>query len=788
MAGGATALPVIALGDGWMRKGRFAGLNAASMTAPGPSPGRRLVAAALVPAAPGLVAVTALIDPQTLTVSIAGACGLVLALLGLRLLRSAPAGEAPATAVQDSERARRLVAEFEESGCGWFWETNADGLLTDVSDPLAKAVDRDRSALIGRRFEELLLVEETTDGTGRPAVGFHLASRFPFANVVVAPNDRKDLCWSLSGRPRFDEVGRFLGFRGIGLALIGSRRDEILSDRAAGCDSLTGLANRARMRAMLDEALGNSASRLEGCGLLLIDLDRFKQVNDSLGHPIGDLLLKEVAQRLSAVIGGEGEVGHLGGDEFEALLPGVDEEGRLAALADQVIAKVSAPYVVRGHTLTIGASIGISISRPGKTFADALIRQADLALYAAKGAGCGTYRFFKPEMDAQESERRILENDLRLAITNGQLRLAFQPMVSAATEDLVGFEALLRWSHPVRGLLAPADFLPLAEASGLICGIGEWVVREACAEAAKWPKHLRLAINISLAELEQGQLAGTIARALGASELDPERLELDLGEPALLADTETIRSVLAALRALGVRLALDDFGVGATGIISLKAAPLDRLKIDSTLLRAGLAEGGRARAVLGAVVSLAEMLGMSVTAEGVETPEELELVRALGCGEIQGFLFGRPMTADEALKLAADSEPMSADDAEARAPRQRLIRRGSLRWSGGILPVRVHNISAEGAMIESGNAMAPGSEIELDLADGLRLLGQVRWSQDGRVGMQFAEKFDLQRLGNPQRPSSAGVVRPDYLRSELDPDSPWAARQDRLTIKDVQRK
>ena len=314
------------------------------------------------------------------------------------------------------------------------------------------------------------------------------------------------------------------------------------------------------------------------------------------------------------------------------------------------------------------------------------------------------------------------------------------------------------------------------------------MVREACAEAAKWPKHLRLAINISLPELEQGQLAGTIARALGASELDPERLELDLGEPALLADTETIRSVLAALRALGVRLALDDFGVGATGIISLKAAPLDRLKIDSTLLRAGLAEGGRARAVLGAVVSLAETLGMSVTAEGVETPEELELVRALGCGEIQGFLFGRPMTADEALKLAADSEPMSADDAEARAPRQRLIRRGSLRWSGGILPVRVHNISAEGAMIESGNAMAPGSEIELDLADGLRLIGQVRWSQDGRVGMQFAEKFDLQRLGNPQRPSSAGVVRPDYLRSELDPDSPWAARQDRLTIKDVQRK
>jgi diguanylate cyclase (GGDEF)-like protein len=770
-----------------MRQGRFAGLNAATEAVAGPSAGRRLVAAVLVPTAPGLVAVVALFSPQPLVMSIAGALGLVLALFGLFLLRSAPAGEASA-ASQDSDRARRLVADFEESGCGWFWETNADGMMTYVSDPLANALERDRTALIGRRFEELLLVEETIDETRRPAVGFHLTSRFPFANVVVAPNGRKDLCWSLSGRPRFDEVGRFLGFRGIGLTLSDSQRAEILSSRAAGCDSLTGLANRGRMRAMLDEALNNSASRREGCGLLLIDLDRFKQVNDTLGHPIGDLLLKEVAQRLAAVVGGEGEVGRLGGDEFEALLPGVDEEGRLAALADQIIAKVSAPYVIRGHTLTIGASIGISISRPGKTFADALIKQADLALYAAKGAGRGTYRFFEPEMDAQESERRILENDLRVAITKGQLRLAFQPMVSTTTEDLVGFEALLRWSHPVRGLLAPADFLPLAEASGLICSIGEWVVREACAEAAKWPKHLRLAINLSLAEVEHAQLAGTIAGALGAAELDPERLELDVGEPALLADTETIRSVLSGLKTLGVRLALDDFGVGATSIISLKTAPLDRLKIDSTLLRAGLPESGRGRSVLGAVVSLAETLGMSVTAEGVETLEELELVRELGCDEIQGFLFGRPMTADEALRLAADSKPMSANDVQPRPPRHRLLRRGSLRWTGGILPVRLRNISAEGAMIESGNTMEPGSEIELDLADGLRLTGKVRWSQDGRVGLKFAEDFNLQRLGSTPRKPNTDVLQPDYLRSELDPGSPWAARQDRLTIKDVKRK
>jgi predicted signal transduction protein with EAL and GGDEF domain len=470
------------------------------------------------------------------------------------------------------------------------------------------------------------------------------------------------------------------------------------------------------------------------------------------------------------------------------VLPGIDEEGRLAALADQMIATVSAPYVIRGNTITIGASIGISISRPGKTLAAALIKEADLALYAAKGAGRGTYRFFDPEMDLQESERRILENDLRLAITKGQMRLAFQPIVNAATEDLVGFEALVRWSHPVRGLLAPADFLPLAEASGLISSIGEWVIREACVEAAKWPDHLRLTINLSLAELEHAQLTGIVAGALGACELDPERLEFDLTEPALMADTETIRSVLVSLKTLGVRLALDDFGVGTASIISLKTTPIDRLKLHPTLLRAGLPEGSRARAILAAVAGLAESLNMGLTAEGVETLDELALVRDLGCSEIQGFLFGRPMTADDALKLAEDSKPMSAADVRPRPPRHSLIRRGALRWGGRTLSVRLRNISAEGAMIESGDGMEAGSDVELDL-DGVRVGGQVRWAQDGRIGLKFAETFDLRRLASAAaRKAKPGVLRPDYLRSELDPDSPWAGRQDRLSIKDVKRK
>jgi len=772
-----------------MRKGRFAGLESADPAAIRLREWSRLAAAALAAAAPAIVALLAFSGAATLIVAAAAGVATLLVLLAIYALRRGANRHVEAIALEEDERARRLVAGFEDSGCGWFWETNADGRLSYLSEAVAEALDRDRDALLGRRFEELLLVEESSgEGIERPTLGFHLSSRFPFANALVSPNGRKDLCWSLTGRPRFDEVGRFLGFRGVGLNLSESQRVEIASDRLAGCDSLTGLANRARMRAMLDEALANSASRREGCGLLLIDLDRFKQVNDTLGHPIGDLLLKEVAQRLSAVVDGEGQVGRLGGDEFEVLLPGVDEEGRLAALAEQVVATISAPYIVRGHTLLIGASIGIAISRPGKTLADALIKEADLALYAAKGAGRGTYRFFEPEMDALESERRILENDLKVAIKKGQLRLAFQPVVNAASEDLVGFEALLRWSHPVRGLLAPADFLPLAQASGLIRGIGEWVVREACTEAAKWPTHLRLAINVSQSELENPKYAAIVAAALGAADLEPERLELDLGETTLLADTETIRSVLAALHGLGVRLALDDFGEDGASILTFKSPSLDRVKIHPSLLRKALLEDSRAFTVLNAIVALAETLGMSVTAEGVETIDELDLVRRLGCSNIQGFLFGRPMSANEANQLAADSKSMTAGkDVEPRPARHSLIRRGSLSWAGGTLPVRLRNISAEGAMIESGNDMRPESDVELDLADGLRLTGRVRWSQDGRIGLKFAEAFDLRRLGS-LRSSKPGTVRPDYLGSELDPNSPWAARKERLTIKDVKRK
>ena len=769
-----------------MRKGRFAGLSMASADMQAAA-ARFGPAAAAVAGAPLLVALAVSLGLPLSWIPLAGICGALIALGGMLSLRRRD--PAPIVVDPDAARAEGFVAGFEESGRGWFWETNADGRITYVSAWMAEALGREQTALVGGRFDELLLIEESDAAEQPPTLGFHLASRFPFDNVPVAPNGRGDLVWSLSGRPRFDEVGRFLGFRGAGLALGERERDGLLAGRMAACDSLTGLANRARMRDMLDEALANADSRKEGCALLLIDLDRFKPVNDTLGHPTGDLLLQEVARRLVATVGDMGQVGRHGGDEFEAVLPGVDEEGRLAALAERIVTTLAAPYSLRGHSITIGASIGIAISRPGRTLAESLIKEADLALYAAKHAGRGTYRFFEQEMHAEESGRHMLENDLKLAVNKGELRIVFQPIVSASSEDLVGFEALLRWMHPVRGPLAPADFLPLAEASGLIVGIGDWVMRTACAEAAKWPHHLRLAVNLSRAEAEQPQLTGTVAGALAASGLEPERLELDLTEDALQAESEATRAALAGLKALGVRLALDDFGYGSADLLSLKKAPLDRIKIHPDLLRAGLPDGSRAETLLTAVTGLAEGLGIGVTAEGVETLEMLALVRQLGCGEMQGFLFGRPMAAAEALELAVASRPIGAgEEVQPRAPRHSLIRRGTLSCEAGEAPVRLRNVSAEGAMVESDQPLVPGATVELDLADGVRLAGEVRWSQDGRIGLKFAEGFDLRRLGRAKRATGGGIVKPDYLRSELQPDSPWASRRERLSIKDVKSK
>jgi diguanylate cyclase (GGDEF)-like protein len=665
-----------------------------------------------------------------------------------------------------ARKALQFVDEFENSGRGWFWETNNLGTLSYVSQQLADDFKCDPDDLLGRQFTDLLSVDSGSSDSLREerTLGFHLSARFPFSDVIVRAASDEDIHWSLSGNPVFDERGRFLGFRGIGTDLTEQRRTEQEVARLARFDSLTGLPNRALMRQTLDEALRNATNRRKGCSLFLIDLDRFKNVNDTLGHPIGDALLRQVGERLKSVMGDHGQVGRLGGDEFKAVLPGTVETGLLESLARTLIEQVSRPYIIEGHRVIIGASVGIAIGDPGKSCADRMIRNADLALYAAKAAGRGKHCFYEASMHSEAADRQLLENDLRQALDRGEMWVAFQPIVSVASEEISGFEALVRWNHGTRGLISPDTFIPIAEECGMIGRIGEFVLRTAVLEARNWPEHIRIAVNLSPIQFNDPNIVDTVAALLSEHDFDPARLELEITEGVFLADSDATDGTFARLKSVGVRLALDDFGTGYSSLGYLKKAPFDKIKIDQSFVRGAASTTKRNGAIIRAIVSLAESLGMDTTAEGVETHDDLFLIRELGVSQVQGYIFGKPMPADDAREMANASRVEAEGYQCVREPRQRLMRRAVAAINGVPTEIRLRNISAMGALVETDQVVAPGQSITIDIVGVGPVLGTVRWAQAGKFGIQFTENFDLARLAT-KRPNSNDVtmLQPWYV-------------------------
>jgi diguanylate cyclase (GGDEF)-like protein/PAS domain S-box-containing protein len=686
-------------------------------------------------------------------------------------------------------KASRLVAEFEQSGRGWFWETDAGGALTYVSSKLAEELGGSPADLEGMPFSNLMASEvtDTVDGLER-TLGFHLSTRLSFSDLAVRARTDEDIWWSLSGTPNFDEYGRYLGFSGIGTDLTEKRRSEAEINKLARYDALTGLPNRTLMRMTLDDALRSIDKQRRGCALFLIDLDRFKNVNDTLGHPVGDALLRQVSDRLRSVIGSDGQVGRLGGDEFKAVLPAIDTESRLSVLARRLIEQVSMPYLIEGNNITIGASVGIAIATASDASADALIRDADLALYAAKDDGRGTFRIFAPDMHSEAKERQALEAELRHALANDQLKLVYQPIVHAVTEEVLGFEALCRWLHPTRGYVPTERFIALAEECGLILSIGDWVLRTACAEAAGWPGQVRVAVNISPIQFANPHLVTTVMGALSSSGLAPERLELEVTESVFLSGGKATDAMFGKLKAAGVRLALDDFGTGYSSLGYLKKAPFDKIKIDQSFVR-GAANGDNTnRAILRSIITLADNLDMDTTAEGVETHDDLALIRELGCSQVQGYIFGRPVDALAARELASTAGVQAEGYETTRPPRFTLLRFANLQWNGMTFPVRLRNVSTGGALLVSDRGLPPGALVQLDLVGCGSFGAEVRWTSDSCLGLRFERPFDVARL------SAAGgkgvgrsVIRPAYLDSELSPESPWAGRTDRLSPRDVGR-
>jgi diguanylate cyclase (GGDEF)-like protein len=424
------------------------------------------------------------------------------------------------------------------------------------------------------------------------------------------------------------------------------RQSEVKIAYMAHHDALTDLANRVLLNDRLEYVLAR-VQHGEMVAVHHLDLDQFKAVNDTFGHPCGDKLLKIVAERLRGLVGEADTIARMGGDEFVIVQATIADPADATSLAQAVIDALSEPYdIIDGQQAVIGVSIGISVGPGDGSNPDKLLRNADLALYRAKSDGRGTFRFFEPVMDLQMQTRRIMEQDLRKALPSGEFELHYQPVVNLASKEISGFEALIRWNHPSKGMISPADFIPLAEEIGFIVPLGEWVIRQACTTAAQWPDDLHVAVNISAIQFRSPGLMQVIVSALAASGLAPTRLEVEITESVLLHNKEATLAVLHQLRALGIRIAMDDFGTGYSSLTYLQSFPFDKIKIDRSFVK-NITEDSSSLNIVRAVAALANGMGMTATAEGVETAEQLHSIASEGCTEMQGFLFSRPLPVAE---------------------------------------------------------------------------------------------------------------------------------------------
>jgi diguanylate cyclase (GGDEF)-like protein/PAS domain S-box-containing protein len=562
---------------------------------------------------------------------------------------------AEAGVAEKDEVVSLLLREFEENEADWLWQIDTNRRIRAASPRFAFALGKGPADFEGKGFIQTIAGEAWESGQFPPSLhdlAERLKRRESFSNLLVqvqVASGRR--WWEISGTPMLDEKGSFIGFRGVGSDVTEQRESDEKIAYLARYDTLTGLPNRLMLTEALAESMRYAEQWKSSSAFLMIDLDRFKSVNDSLGHQVGDRLLAQVSQRLKAVLGQHEQCGRLGGDEFAVVIRDASDKGSVERVAKAIIDTLSQPYDVDHHKLYIGASVGSALCPRDGNSVEMLMRNADLALYRAKDEGGGQHCVYEASLHADAEERRKLELSLRHAIGNEELRLNFQPVVDAQGEHVVSFEALLRWQSAEHGFVSPGKFIPLAEDTRLIVPIGEWVLREACRHAVQWPGEIKVAVNVSGEQLLEPGFSQTVVRALADSGLPAQRLEVEVTESIFVRDARTARQTLEEIMALGCSVALDDFGTGYSSLGYLRALRFTTIKVDRSFVQ-GAAQGSReSLAIIRAVVAMAQSLEMTTTAEGTETIEEVELVRRLGCDKIQGYYFGRPMEAADALKL-----------------------------------------------------------------------------------------------------------------------------------------
>ncbi len=556
---------------------------------------------------------------------------------------------------EHAEVIKMLLRDFEENASDWLWETDAALGLQHVSPRLAEVARKPPEALIGK-FPEVLL-GNLTNASHAASLNRLIAERAAFRDLVIQVNlDGEERCWSLTGKPILDQRGEFAGYHGVGSDITAVRRSQEQIVFLARHDSLTKLPNRV----LFNETLYESCTLCgqSGLALLCLDLDDFKLVNDSLGHATGDAVLIAAGERIRSCIRDGDTAARLGGDEFAIILATEDPE-EVAVVARRLIERIGRPYHFDGRLIEVGVSIGIAMAPRDSTTPNGLLKHADLALYRAKADGRGTFRFYDQEMDESLQDRRTLLSDLRQALPRNEFSLDFQPIFDLPSNRIVAAEALLRWKHPERGAMSPADFVPLAEEAGMIAQIGNWVLRQACLVAAAWPEDVRIAVNLSPLQFRDPALVQGVVQALEQSGLNSSRLELEITETTVLENNNQTVDALWKLHGLGVRIALDDFGTGYSSLSYLRRFPFDKIKIDRSFIR-DLGHEKDDSSIILAIIGLADSMNICVTAEGVETREQAALLTSYGCAQAQGYLLCRPVSANQIYEVIAMSHAENA--------------------------------------------------------------------------------------------------------------------------------
>jgi len=564
---------------------------------------------------------------------------------------------AEAGMAEKSEVVSLLLREFEEGEADWLWQIDTSRRVRAVSPRFAYALGKDPREVEGMPIIQLIAGPAWESGqfpSSLHDLAERLKRRESFSNLLVRVQiNGEPRWWELSGTPKLDEHGVFEGFRGVGSDVTEARESSDKIAHMARYDTLTGLPNRM----MLTEALGDALTYAEQwrtrCAFLMIDLDRFKAVNDTLGHLVGDQLLALVSKRLKEQMTENELCGRLGGDEFAVVIRDASDLDHVNRVAKRIIDRLSQPYEVDHHTLYVGASVGSAVGPRDGATVETLMRNADLALYRSKDEGGGEHFVYEPSLHAHAEERRQIEFALRSALERNEFRLDFQPVVDAQTQDIVSFEALLRWVSDEHGLVSPGKFIPLAEDTRLIIPIGEWVLREACRQAMYWPEHVRIAVNVSPEQLLDNNFGSSVVGALSSSGLAAQRLELEVTESIFLRDENQVRATLEQVMSLGCGIALDDFGTGYSSLGYLRKVRFSTIKVDRTFVQGAATGNPESLAIIRAVVAMADSLNMTTTAEGVENEKELSIIKQLGCKKIQGYYFGRPMAGSETMKLFA---------------------------------------------------------------------------------------------------------------------------------------